>query len=96
MLALINSCPVQFVLKFPMDLMEVSHIYISEPEFPRISVSPTVEQCIMAIYPNISHYFEERNYPYMDLYVYKITTTSLRTVITPESLTALRFAHMHM
>lgn len=37
---------------------------------PRISFSPSVQQCFIALYPNISKYFEEENYPYMDMYVY--------------------------
>lgn len=37
---------------------------------PRVSFSPTIQQCFSAIYPNISHYFEEHNYPHMDMYVY--------------------------
>lgn len=37
---------------------------------PRVSFSPTIQQCFAAIYPNISHYFEEHNYPHMDMYVY--------------------------
>ena len=37
---------------------------------PRISFSPSIQQCFSAIYPNISKYFEEENYPHMDMYVY--------------------------
>lgn len=37
---------------------------------PRVSFSPSVQQCFTAIYPNISKYFEEEKYPYMDMYVY--------------------------
>lgn len=37
---------------------------------PRVSFSPTIQQCFSAIYPNISQYFEKLNYPYMDMYVY--------------------------
>lgn len=37
----------------------------------RISVSPSIEQCFWAIYPNISRFFEEKRYPYIIMYVYR-------------------------
>lgn len=41
---------------------------------PRVSFSPTIQQCFSAIYPNISHVFEDVNdgkgYPYIYMYVY--------------------------
>lgn len=43
---------------------------MSEPDYPRISVAPTIEQCFWAIYPNISQYFEKEKYPYLEFMVY--------------------------
>lgn len=37
---------------------------------PRVSFSPTVQQCFSAIYPNISKFFEELDYPRITFYVY--------------------------
>ncbi len=53
----------------PMDSVVVKGKYVEELP-PRISFSPTIQQCFAALYPNISKYFEEENYPYMDMYVY--------------------------
>ena len=63
----------------------------SEPETRRICVSPTIEQCFQAIYPNISQYFEDKNYPYMDFYVYKPQLVGTEEIITPEGLTEHRW-----
>lgn len=43
----------------------------------RVSFAPTVQQCILGVYPNVSHFFEDPdyNYPYMDFYVYGATLT---------------------
>lgn len=51
---------------------------LSEPDYPRISVGPSIEQCFWAIYPNISQYFEKEKYPYLEFMVY-------RPVITDET-----------
>lgn len=37
---------------------------------PRVSFAPSIQQCFSAIYPNVSKYFEEHNYPHMDMFVY--------------------------
>lgn len=63
----------------------------SEPNTPRICVSPTIEQCFQAIYPNVSKYFEEKNYPHMDFYVYIAQVVGTEEIITPEALTAKRY-----
>lgn len=63
---------------------------IAEPDTPRISVSPTIKQCFQAIYPNISKYFEEKNFPYMEMYVYSPQITNTLKIITPETLTKKR------
>lgn len=59
---------------------------LSEPDVPRISVSPTLKQCFQAIYPNISKYFEKENYPYLIFYVYVPLFTGNEKVWTPEIL----------
>lgn len=42
----------------------------SEPNIPRISLAPSIEKCFTSIYPNVSQFFEEKRYPYMDFFVY--------------------------
>lgn len=44
----------------------------TEPDIPRICVSPTIEQCFMAIYPNISHFYEEEDIEALTFTVYKV------------------------
>lgn len=53
----------------PADSTTVNGKFVEELP-PRVSFSPTVQQCFTALYPNISQYFEEKNYPHMDMYVY--------------------------
>jgi hypothetical protein len=65
----------------------------SEPEVPRVSFSPTIEKCFQAIYPNVSKYFEEENYPYMTFYVYQAQLTSSNDVMTPQELIQKRWVH---
>lgn len=48
---------------------------------PRISVSPTIQQCFWAIYPNISQFFEVKRYPYIVMYVYRPKITYRTKVI---------------
>lgn len=40
----------------------------------RVSFSPTVMQSFLAVYPNISQYFEDKefSFPYMDMYAYGV------------------------
>ena len=52
----------------------------------RVSFSPTVEQCFMAIYPNISKYFEEENYPYIRMYLYQALPDSKTTYIPEDEV----------
>ena len=49
----------------------------------RISFSPTIEHCFMAIYPNISKYFEEMKYPHIDMFVYEGLVTK-DTIFIPK------------
>lgn len=55
---------------------------------PRVSFSPSVQQCFSAIYPNIFHVFEKVNegkgYPYIIMYVYVPVLRGGETTI-PES-----------
>jgi hypothetical protein len=59
----------------------------SEPNVPRISFALTVLGCFQAIYPNVSHYFEEEKYPYLDFYVYRPKFTGRERIRWPEDLT---------
>lgn len=61
-----------------------------EPNLPRISVSPTIEQCFRGVFPNVAHYFEEKNYPYMDYNVFRPRFTGRESIILPEELTKQR------
>jgi hypothetical protein len=65
----------------------------SEPDLPRISCAPTIEQCFQAIYPNVCRYFEKENYPHMDFYVYQPQLKGSERVLTPEDLRKSRFVH---
>ncbi|WP_396190411.1 hypothetical protein [Flavobacterium sp.] len=64
-----------------------------EPDIPRISCSPTVEQCFQAIYPNVSKYFEEFKYPYMEFYVYSPELKGTEKIWTPDYLTKNKLVH---
>ena len=64
-----------------------------EPKNPRISCSPTLEECFYAIYPNISFFFEEKHFPYMDFSVYSPVLTGTERIWTPEYLTRHHLVH---
>lgn len=53
---------------------------------PRVCFAPTIRQCWLAIYPNVSKYFEEDKYPWMDFYVYKYKGTSTHHPIPRETM----------
>lgn len=59
----------------------------TEPDLPRISCAPTIEQCFQAIYPNISNLFEEKNFPYMEFYVYSPVLDGSERVLYSDQLT---------
>jgi hypothetical protein len=65
----------------------------SEPDLPRVSLAPTVEDCFRAIYPNVAHYFEHHKYPHMDFHVYRPVFQGSETVVTPQELTRSRMVH---
>ena len=60
------------------DGMETNGKYIKkanghiEPDLKRICCSQSLKGCFMAVYSNVSHYFElpKYNYPYMDFFYY--------------------------
>jgi hypothetical protein len=64
-----DKLPTTLYPRQPMDSTVVKGKFVEELP-PRISFSPTIQQCFSALYPNISKYFEEENYPHMDMYVY--------------------------
>jgi hypothetical protein len=66
---------------------------ISEPNLPRISVSTSIEKCFQTIYPNISKYFEEDNYPYMEFYVYSPILKGNEKIISSKDLVNKRMVH---
>lgn len=63
---------------------------LAEADIPRISCSPSELQAFQAIYPNISHLFEEENLPYIDLAVYSPVIEVKTKIIYPEDLTTRR------
>lgn len=64
-----------------------------EMPLPRICVAPTIEQCFWAIYPNISHYFEEEGYSAMHFAVYRALLSSGSVIVDTESLTRNQLVH---
>lgn len=66
---------------------------LSEPEYPRISVSPSIEQCFWAIYSNISKYFEKEHYPYMEFTVYSPIITDSVKLMSNEEIVKKRLVH---
>lgn len=64
----------------------------TEPDWPRISVSISVEGAFRAIYPNVSHYFEEEKYPYMDFFVYSPKGKNIG-IMTPKELQDGKYVH---
>ena len=66
---------------------------LSEPEFPRISVGPTVGHCFWAIYPNISKFFEEHNLPHIDMCVYTPVMERGVKVLSNEEIVKRKLVH---
>lgn len=65
----------------------------SEPEFPRICVAPSIEQCFWALYPNISRFFEELNYPYIQMTAYVPKLTEDTAIISNQEIIRRRLVH---
>lgn len=66
---------------------------LSEPDIPRISFSETLEGCFRAIYPNVSQYFEEKKFPWMEFYVYTPVLTAKTKIIPQKELTKKHLVH---
>jgi hypothetical protein len=66
---------------------------LAEPSIPRICLSPTIEQCFQAIYPNVSQFFEKKNYPHMDFYVYVPEIEQDTLVVYSKTLTTEKLVH---
>ena len=64
-----------------------------EFDIPRICVSPSINQCFQAIYPNVSKYFEELHYPNMDFFVYSPILNGEQRILSPEYLTKKKMVH---
>lgn len=71
---------------------EPGGIYVKypEPDLPRISVAPTIRNCFMGIYPNISALFEKQNVPYVDFTVYNPIFKGSERIISPDELSKYR------
>lgn len=74
---------------------EVGDSSLAEDLPPRVCFAPSVEKCFIAIYPNISHLFEEENNPHIDIYVYERKPESVaeKDYMTPEHLTSNKLVH---
>jgi hypothetical protein len=72
---------------------DASSAQYAEPDLPRISCAPSIEQCFQAIYPNISQYFEVENYPNLDFYVYTPVFRGFERILPPKYLTIHRYVH---
>jgi hypothetical protein len=64
-----------------------------EMPIPRICVAPTIEQCFWAIYPNISHYFEEENCAAACFSVYQPILNASSLVVDTQALTQRQLVH---
>lgn len=64
-----------------------------EPNTPRVCFAPTVLQCFQAIYPNVCDFFEKRNYPHMDFYVYSVVPGQDIGLITNREIVEKRWVH---
>lgn len=64
---------------------------VGEPAVPRLSVSPSLEQCFRAVWPNIDKYFKEKKYPHLDFHIYQPEFTGNELVVGPKSLTSERW-----
>ena len=73
------------------ELVEEQDEEFGEPPIPRISFSPTLEQCFRAIYPNIDFYFKDKKYPHLDIYAYRPRFTGRERLVLPETLTTERW-----
>lgn len=64
-----------------------------EMPIPRICVAPSIEQCFWAIYPNISHYFEDEDYAAMCFTVYRPILNASIPVVDTNALTQQQLVH---
>lgn len=66
----------------------------SEPgDIKRISVSTSIDGCLVAIFPNVDKLFEK--YPHLDFFIYEpdFTKTSKCDILTSEDLVKKRYVH---
>jgi hypothetical protein len=61
-----------------------------EPDVARICVAETLAGCFYAVYPNVSFYFEQKKFPWMDFFYYKPVIQKKTRVWTPGYLTKQR------
>lgn len=66
---------------------------LSEPDIPRICFSETLEGCFRAIYPNVSQFFEQEKYPWMEFYVYSPLITNKTKLLSNNDLIKHHFVH---
>lgn len=71
--------------------VDQDEVEFGEPLVPRISLSPTLEKCFRAIYPNIDFYFHHHKFPHLDIYAYRPKFKGHENVVKPETLTEQRW-----
>lgn len=64
-----------------------------EMPIPRICIAPSIEQCFWAIYPNISHYFEDEGYDAMCFTVYRPMLNASSAVVDTTVLVQQQLVH---
>lgn len=58
-----------------------------EPPMVAISVSPTVSDCFIGVFPNVARFFQKDNLPHMNFFVYQPVFKGNERVVKPEVLT---------
>lgn len=65
----------------------------TEPSTPRISLSPTVEQCFQAVYANVKHLFADSPDRTLTFNVYRAVFNGREKLVHPSTLSKQRMVH---
>lgn len=58
-----------------------------EPPMTAISVSPTVEECFIGVFPNVARFFEKGRLSHLNFFVYRPVFEGTERVVKPTTLT---------
>lgn len=64
-----------------------------EPDYPRISLSPSFEKCFWGVWPNVKKYFIKDQYPYMVFSVYRPVLSSSVKIVDNKKIVKDRLVH---